>query len=331
MTFPGPPDAVALATLLTVAVGAAGCGSRDLLEANDGLPGDSTILSRFAPEASCPAGSIIDPAVLVCDTFDEASAVGDRWNEYASASGAFVPVAGIGINGSTGMRVRFQPGQVNAGRFSIAMGDVPDEYASWRTVGSGNVREIYWREYIRFAPGWTGITFKQSRLRVLADPDPSDPGPLRSAFQAHFWPDTRTDNAFTDGVLFFNNTRGVDSSGNVIDRGNNTNTSIWLPRTAGATAIYGNRPDGSDWICIEAHVRLNDPGQSNGIEEFWVDGQLEASRSDQDHVGVYDTYGINQVVFDNYWNGGSPDSNVLYRDNIVISTEPIGCLESLPD
>jgi hypothetical protein len=131
-------------------------------------------------------------------------------------------------------------------------------------------------------------------------------------------------------VLFFNNTRGADAAGNVFDRGNSTGTSIWLPRTPGATVLYGDRPSGSDWLCIEAHVRLNDPGQQNGVEEFWINETLDARRIDQDHVGGYAEHGLNQVVFENYWNGGSPQQNVIYRDNMVVSTAAIGCLAAEP-
>jgi hypothetical protein len=89
--------------------------------------------------------------------------------------------------------------------------------------------------------------------------------------------------------------------------------------------IFQDYPQESDWFCIEAHLKLNDPGLANGIEEFWINDQLEARRTDQNHVGIYTEYGLNQVAFDHYWNGGSPQYNELYRDNIVSSTERIGC------
>jgi hypothetical protein len=80
------------------------------------------------------------------------------------------------------------------------------------------------------------------------------------------------------------------------------------------------------WYCVEAHVKLNDAGQSNGKFEFWINGQLQASRSDLNWVGGYSAYGINVVFFENYWNNGSPKAQSRYFDNIVVSTEQIGCL-----
>jgi hypothetical protein len=72
---------------------------------------------------------------------------------------------------------------------------------------------------------------------------------------------------------------------------------------------------------------LNEPGLPNGVEEFWIDNQLDARRTDQNHISIFTQYGINQMVFDSFWNGGSPQDNVLYRDNFVVSTQRIGCLE----
>jgi hypothetical protein len=296
------------------------------------LPGRSDAI-----EPGCPGSSNPDPAILHCDDFDGGLPVSQTWNAYNSAGDSFVPAAGVGVGDSSAMRTRFEAGQVSSGAFSIGLGRLPDYYLgageNWKHVVSPETRfrEIYWREYVRFEAGWRGIAFKHSRVRVLDDPEPDDPGPHRSAFQGHFWPDTNPRNAFSDGVLFFNNTSGVDENGNVTDRGNNTETSVWLPRTPGRTIIFKDRPEGSEWLCIEAHIRLNDPGQANGIEEFWLDGELEARRTDQNHVGTYTRYGLNQLAFDNYWNGGSPQRNILYRDNMVVSTKRIGCQPEAPE
>jgi hypothetical protein len=72
------------------------------------------------------------------------------------------------------------------------------------------------------------------------------------------------------------------------------------------------------------HVKLNDPGQSNGLCEFWIDGNLEARRDNLNFVGTYTDYAINAVFFENYWNSGSIKEQERYFDNIVVSTQPIG-------
>jgi hypothetical protein len=72
-------------------------------------------------------------------------------------------------------------------------------------------------------------------------------------------------------------------------------------------------------------MRLNDPGQSNGIFEMWIDGKLEAQRTGLNWVGSYQEYGINAIMLENYWNAGSPVTQERYLDNLVVSTQPIGC------
>lgn len=283
-------------------------------------PQDTTVSA--VETAGCPGTSVPNPAVLFCDSF-ESGAPSSLWSDYGDGSGAFLAVPDVGIGDSPAMRVAYAPGQVAAGWLSVGLGEIPSDYAWFdRGIGEGKIREIYWREYIRLGAGWDGVPWKHSRVRVLDDPEPDDLGPWRSAFQGHLWPEHDD----SPGVLMFDNTRGVNASGEVVDRGNNTNTSTWLPRTVGASTIYGTRPNGTDWMCIEAHIRLNDPGEANGVEEFWLDGVLQARRTNQNHIGTYERYGINQVSFDNYWNGGSPQANTLYRDNIVVSTDRIGCL-----
>ena len=79
------------------------------------------------------------------------------------------------------------------------------------------------------------------------------------------------------------------------------------------------------WQCVEAHAKLNDPGQSNGLFELWVNGKLDATRSGLNWVGSYTAYGINAVFVENYWNKGSPVVQERYFDNFVVSTARIGC------
>lgn len=291
-----------------------------------------------AVEPGCPGSSNPNPSILHCDDFDDGRAMSEKWNTYTSKEGGLVPIAGTGVDGSTAMRARHNAGQVSIGAFSIGLGRLPSYYLpggggeNWKHVVSpqSRFRELYWREYIRFEAGWSGVRWKHSRVRILTPPEPTDPSGHRAAFQSHLWPDTRPTNSHPDGVMVIKSQRGVDENGVVFDRGNNSGTSIWLSKKHGRTVIYKDYPQGSGWLCIEAHIKLNDPGLANGIEEFWLDGQLEARLENQNHVENFTEYGLNQLVFDNYWNGGSPQVNVLYRDNMVVSTQRIGCRDSQP-
>ena len=79
------------------------------------------------------------------------------------------------------------------------------------------------------------------------------------------------------------------------------------------------------WHCIEAHVRLNDAGSSNGVFEFWINGASQVQKTTLNWLGAYSAYGINAVFLESYWNNGSPVAQERYFDNFVVSTERIGC------
>ena len=86
-----------------------------------------------------------------CDDFEENRL--RRYFEYDSAGGSFVRAAGVGRDGSFGMRARFAKGQTEAGALHLAMGKEPSR--SFKTVDAGTAiyRDLYWRAYLRTQPG----------------------------------------------------------------------------------------------------------------------------------------------------------------------------------
>jgi len=72
-------------------------------------------------------------------------------------------------------------------------------------------------------------------------------------------------------------------------------------------------------------MKLNDPGQANGVLEQWIDGTLDAQRTGLNFLGAYDAFGINAIFFENYWEATAPVTEERYWDNIVVATQRIGC------
>ena len=72
-----------------------------------------TVLAPAGPVAECETPK---PAWLWCDDFERDRL--DQYFEYSSAAGGFVRAAGVGYGGSSGMRVQFQPKQVDVGKSS---------------------------------------------------------------------------------------------------------------------------------------------------------------------------------------------------------------------
>ena len=147
------------------------------------------------------------------------------------------------------------------------------------------------------------------------------------AMIAHLW-GSRTTTLKMDPVSL------VDTNSVVVStRYNDFNNMTWLNADEygegspkGITPLFAAENVGR-WHCIEVHVKLNDtdPQKSNGVQEFWINGKLEARRTGMNFVKSWDKYGINAIYFENYNGGGSSKIQERYFDNIVVSTEPIGC------
>jgi hypothetical protein len=255
---------------------------------------------------------------IFCDDFEDTGALvkQGRYFEYDDNSGDFVPKTGVGFNGSRGMQVRWQAGEVGAGSIKLSFGRNPNAYMNKQNIRpTQDFREIYYRMYLKMQSGWQGNPAKLSRATMFTSAND-----WRQAMIAHLWSD---DSAH----LLIDPASCVEGGVVQCTTYNDFNHLKWLGNKSGVTPLFATDHSGR-WYCIEAHVKLNDPGQSNGVQEFWIDGQLEARREGLNFVGTFADYGINAVFFENYWNAGSPVLQERYFDNIVVSTKPIGCLQA---
>lgn len=213
------------------------------------------------------------------------------------------------------MRAHFAQGQVSAGSLHLAFGRTPMAYIRPVDAGTVTYREIYWRIYVRNQDGWTGGGGdKLSRAQSIASSNWSQ------AMAAHVWSSSQN-----SSNLMIDPASGTDTAGVLRTTTYNDFANFrWLGSATGTTPIFDAAHVGR-WRCVEAHVRLNDAGQSNGSFDLWVDGAPEASRSGLNWVGSFGSYGINTVYIENYWNSGSPVAQDRFLDNLVVSTSRIGC------
>ena len=81
------------------------------------------------------------------------------------------------------------------------------------------------------------------------------------------------------------------------------------------------------WYCIEQHLRMNSPGERNGVLTAWIDGVTAFDKHD---VYLRDTPAIRiEKIWMNVYHGGTAKAAAdlhLYMDNVVIARRPIGCL-----
>ncbi|MHC4739310.1 MAG: LamG-like jellyroll fold domain-containing protein, partial [Planctomycetota bacterium] len=275
--------------------------------------GDVWTFKTSSGEADeCTNWQTLHPEWIFCDDFEDGTSMvrEGRYFAYDSDDGDFVITDEAGFNNSKGMRVIFQNGEVSAGGMKLGFGRTPSSFDQG-IRNTEDFREIYYRMYLKMQNGWSGNPAKLSRATIFHANDWSQ------AMIAHIWQGTGY-------ALGIDPVRCVNASSQVVCIGYNDFANMtWLGARSGSTPVF--RTDHSDtWYCVEAHVKLNDAGQSNGIQEFWVDGQLEARRDDLNFVESYTDYAINIVLFENYWNTGSVQLQERYFDNIVVSTQAIG-------
>lgn len=252
-----------------------------------------------------------------CDDFDSDRMA--RYFEVDKAGGRFARVSGVGNAGSFGMRSTFATTpQTSSGALHLAFGRTPQAYFKPVDAGTANYREVYWRIFVRYPTNWQGGgAEKLSRATSFVSSSS-----WAQSMIAHVW--SGGDAPWSE-YLYIDPASGTDAAGNVRTTTYNDFSNLrWLGATQGRTPLFGAAMR-TAWHCVEAHAKLNDAGQSNGLFELWVDGQLDAAKGGLNWVGNYSAYGINAVYIENYWNVGSPVTQERYFDNFVVSRARIGC------
>jgi len=265
--------------------------------------------------SECEGWEAEHPEWIFCDDFEAGGPLvaEGRYFEHGGGEGDFELAEGVGVGESRAMQTNFAQGQVEAGNLKLSFGRNPNSYMNTGIRPDEDFREIWYRLYLRNQDGWTGDPAKLSRATVFSSADD-----WSQAMVAHFWGD-KAEHLAIDPVSCV-----VD--GQVVCEGYNDFPNMnWLGQQSGPTALFSTAESGK-WRCIEAHVRLDDPGQANGVQEFWIDGELEARGEELEFVGSYGDFAINAVFIENYWNSGSVQAQQRWFDNVVVSTEAIGCL-----
>lgn len=270
-----------------------------------------------AAESFCPTGSSPDPAVIWCDSFEtdelgSGGTIGEKYFEFDSDNGEFARSTADHIHGSYALQARYQTGEIDAGHLILNFGRNP---LGSQVQGQRDFREIYWRVYVKLASGFVGHPAKYSRATIFANSN------WAQAMIAHIW----TDN--NEARLSMDPASGINAQGNLATTEWNDFPNLrWLGLRQGTTPIDPGR-----WYCLESRVRLNTAGASDGVFQFWIDNNLEASRTDLNWVGPWAQYGINAVMLETYWNTASTRDQDRYFDAFVVSTKRVGCLGAKPN
>lgn len=252
-----------------------------------------------------------DPAVIWYDDFSD-------YKTYLESSGEIDFQKFFGSSGGS-MKAGFKEGQVSGpGNRKLAFGDFP---TGSPVVNKGKKYDtIYWRIYLKHEEGWQGSPYKLSRATSLVSEK------WQQAMIAHVW-------SGAENSLTLDPATGVEGqTANIkTTRYNDFANLSWMGNRPGSDLQVTSTEESGYWVMVEASAILNTPGQSNGLNQLWIDGRLEAERTNLNFRGSYDKHGINAVFLESYWNNGALRTQERWMDNFVVSVKPIGPVVCTPN
>jgi hypothetical protein len=172
--------------------------------------------------------------------------------------------------------------------------------------------EIYFRYYLRLADDWNQ-TLQGGKMPGLSGTygvagwggrksDGTDGWSARGAFHLTIPKDNPLGGLTPIGTYCYH----ADMPGTYGD--------IWIWEKGYRGYLQNNR-----WYAVEQHLKLNRPGETDGVLRAWVDGRLALDKSDI-RFRHSDRLKIEQVWM-NVYHGGtkpSPYDQHLYIDNVVV-------------
>lgn len=185
-------------------------------------------------------------------------------------------------------------------------------------AGGTEPDELYMRYYLRFGGDW----------------DPSDVGKLpglAGTYRRAGWGGRTSDgfNGWSARGGFYSH----DADDTVVAQRRGVGIYLYHPdaRRGGYGELEGweRGPTGllekNRWYCIEHHVRLNKPGEHDGLVRAWVDGKLAYERSGLLFRMTPDLH-IETMWMAVYHGGRTPAPKrlTLYLDNLVVARRYIG-------
>lgn len=213
---------------------------------------------------------------------------------------------------------RFEPLQGSALSVTIEKGNNTglNSHVRLASYKGGEPEDAYFRYYLRLGDTWNP-TVDGGKL----------PG-FSGTYNRGGWGMRKSDghNGWSARGAFFQQSGGA--AGNLRGIGSYVYHAA-MQGNSGETWGWGLGPSGllekNRWYSVEQHVRLNSPGQSDGVLRAWVDGQLVFERSD---IRYRDTPDLKiESVWLNVYHGGikpAPADMTLFIDNLVIARKYIG-------
>ncbi|MCE5271995.1 dockerin type I domain-containing protein [bacterium] len=103
----------------------------------------------------------------------------------------------------------------------------------------------------------------------------------------------------------------------------------WVPNHY-TDFFYSEAQNVGRWVHYEMRLSLGE-GRNSDRLQAWADGLLICDVAGHDIASGYREQTINAMMWDCYWNGGSPRRQSRFYDDLVMSTEPVGPLRTGPN
>ena len=272
--------------------------------------------SASALGSECDDLSIVASQLIWCDDFEDSDLpqsgfFGDNYHDFTDENGRLERVDTDARNGQFSLRQTYRAaGEQSAGYFFRTFGRSPVNSQSHSTE---DIREVYWRMYVKHPADFIGFPDKLSRATVFASPNRAQ------AMIGHLWLEESERQ-----VWMLDPASGTDEAGVLqTTRWNDAANIRYLGQQHATLPVRRNV-----WQCVEARIVLNSPGNADGIFQMWIDDQPVAGTETLNWLGSYSDYGINAVMIESYWNAGAPTGQSRYIDSLVIAKQRIGCTDA---
>jgi len=270
---------------------------------------DDTATTTGPPSTSgCPDD--LPASWILCEDFETPGGPETYFGWFWTRAGLMAVESGEAWSGERALRIGHDPAVFGSGMADLRFGQGTPGGVVHQP--DGQFREVWVRFWLRTQPGWpdAGIAEAVEVMSVTGDTraiamDATIYSPTQAQVQALAW------SCVHDSDLWCNGS------------GDWSNPSLEVRESGlGSSDLYGAAMAGQ-WQCHEIHVRLDDPGESNGQFEVSVDGRLEVSLQEITFFDAWAGAAINNVRFGSFWN--APALIDHHVDDVVVATAPVGC------
>lgn len=244
--------------------------------------------------------------VLLQDEFQHERASHGINRRPADSRRAFTwaPNEGMGVSGA--LRAAMLPGRDNAATIKVHFGHNP---ANASEQAADKCVEIWWRVYLRHD---AAAAVEDATLAGLVGIAGSS-GPR--AMEARV-------SSGTGGALKIS-AHSPSARGSMRGSTSTRGTAETIGTSLGTSQVL-NRSEAGRWICIESRVRLNDPGETNGAFDLWVDGRRECALTGLRWNGGGGSIHMNALILENGVSRKTGRRASIWLDNLVVAAAEIG-------